>query len=372
MKRSLAWTSAIAAGLVFMSPAFAAPAVEGLGFLEGYKSSYATGISDDGQVVSLTVLSVQGIFEAAEWRRGAGMRGLGTVFGEIAASTGISGDGSVIVGYDDGVLRRATRWSSAGPQTLGTLPGGINSLANGVSRDGGTIVGASDDGSRVHPVRWTAGGIQDLGIATGASGGEAKAANADGSVIVGVSLGPQTRAFRWTESDDLQIFGVLDGENFSIATAVTPDGGTVVGGSSIEATLVGSAFRWTEAEGMVSLGGIPGGGGSMARAVSADGQVIVGQTYSGTLGEEVAFVWTPDTGMRALPDVLDALGIDRTGWRLRDAVGLSADGRTIVGTGYDALGRTQAWMVTIPAPPTVCPGLAALLAGARRRRKTVA
>ncbi|MCC6677540.1 MAG: PEP-CTERM sorting domain-containing protein [Phycisphaerales bacterium] len=362
--------AAMAAALGCGGAAMAGPAVEGLGFLEGYKSSYATGVSDDGRAVSITAVSIAGIFQAAKWTRGAEIDGLGTVFGEIAASTGISADGSVVVGYDDGVLRRATRWTSAGPQTLGTLPGGVNSLANGVSRDGLTVVGSSDDGTRVRAIRWTeAGGMQDLGIAPGAAGSEARGANADGSVVVGVSLGPEARAFRWTQAGGMQLLGVLPGEVFSIAHAVTPDGKTVVGGSSIESTLLGPAFRWTAEDGIQSLGAIPGGGGSVARALSADGRTIVGQTYSAALFDEVAFVWTPETGMRPLTQILTDLGIDYSGWRLRDAVGVSADGLTIVGNGYDALGRSQAWIVTIPSPGW--PGLAAAggVLGFRRRRR---
>lgn len=368
---SVRYSAAVAAATVFAASAMAGPSVQGLGFLLGHTSSYATGVSDDGRYASITAVSIGGSFQAARWSRDMGaVDGLGTVFGEIAASSGISADGSVVVGYDDGVLRRATRWTSAGPQTLGTLPGGINSQANGVSRDGRVIVGSSDDGSRVHAMRWTeSGGMQSLGIVPGAAGSEARGASADGSVIVGVSLGAQENAFRWTEDGGMQLLGVLPGESFSVANAVSADGLTVVGGSSPEASLTGPALRWTADTGLQSLGSIPHGGGSTARAVSADGRVIVGQAYSFTLTDEVAFVWTPESGMRALPDVLDELGIDYSGWRLRDATGVTGDGRTIVGYGYDSLGRTQAWMVTIPAPGGALVLILAAWPGGRQRAR---
>lgn len=362
---------AVALVLACAGGAWAGPSVEGLGFLEGFKSSYATGISDDGRAVSVTALSIAGIFEVGKWSRDTGsIGGLGTVFGEIAASGGISGDGSVVVGYDDGVLRRATLWDAGGPQTLGTLPGGINSVAYGVSRDGKAVVGYSDNGTQVRAMRWTAAtGMQDLGIAPGATGSEARGANGDGSVVVGVSLGPTAQAFRWTQSGGMQTLGLLPGTDYSIAYAVTPDGKTVVGASSIEAPLVGPAFRWTEDGGMQSLGTFEGGsGGSIARSVSADGRTIVGQSYSSVVRDEVAFVWTPEAGMKPLFQLLTEMGIDFTGWRLRDATGVSADGLTITGTGYDALGKTQAWIVTIPAPGAVGLELAAGVLAARRKR----
>lgn len=101
---------------------------------------------------------------------------------------------------------------------------------------------------------------------------------------------------------------------------------------------------------MEGLGGLPGGVfQSDAYATSYDGSVVVGRSFS-SLGWE-AFVWTPDAGMQSLSERLTAAGVDLNGWFLIDAVGVSADGGTIVGTGINPLGRTEAFITTIPAVP---------------------
>ena len=53
--------------------------------------------------------------------------------------------------------------------------------------------------------------------------------------------------------------------------------------------------------------------------------------------------------MRDLMDVLTGLGVNLNGWILTEARAISADGTTIVGTGTDPAGQTEAWIATIPA-----------------------
>jgi uncharacterized membrane protein len=86
--------------------------------------------------------------------------------------------------------------------------------------------------------------------------------------------------------------------------------------------------------------------------VSADGKVIVGESDSGR-GPIVtfeAFVWDGANGMRNLRDVLSAQGDDLTGWELVSAVGVSADGGTIVGWGLNPAGQTEGWLARLPVP----------------------
>src|SRR5262249_52839072 len=69
-------------------------------------------------------------------------------------------------------------------------------------------------------------------------------------------------------------------------------------------------------------------------------------------------------------DYLIAEGVPGLGlWTLNGAMGISNDGRTIVGIGRDPQGRDQGWIATIPEPNTLA--LAAIgfaLAGWRLRR----
>jgi hypothetical protein len=57
-------------------------------------------------------------------------------------------------------------------------------------------------------------------------------------------------------------------------------------------------------------------------------------------------------GMVSVANLLISHGVGNlSGWTLREALAVSADGTTIVGEGIDPQGRQQAWRATIPAVP---------------------
>ena len=77
----------------------------------------------------------------------------------------------------------------------------------------------------------------------------------------------------------------------------------------------------------------------------------------------------PAEGDAQGPLLTSDFGIDLTGWRLFEAVGVSGDGRTIAGNGLNPAGQLEAWVAVVPEPLAM--PLAALAAGAgglRRRR----
>jgi len=125
----------------------------------------------------------------------------------------------------------------------------------------------------------------------------------------------------------------------------------------------------SSAASFTGLGDLAGGSfSSLAFGVSADGATIVGRSRSASGNE--AFLWTEADGMQELDVVLAALGVDLTGWTLREARGISDDGTTIVGYGTNPSGFTEAWIAVIPKPGTgllVMTGLLGL--SARRRRR---
>ena len=91
-------------------------------------------------------------------------------------TTGISSDGSIVVGYDlsdngvDGLRYEAFRWTEAeGMVGLGDLAGGsFLSNAYGVNSNGTVIVGMSDSTNGNEAFRWTqAGGMVGLGDLAG-------------------------------------------------------------------------------------------------------------------------------------------------------------------------------------------------------------
>ena len=97
---------------------------------------------------------------------------------------------------------------------------------------------------------------------------------------------------------------------------------------------------------MVGLGFLPGGGNaSVALAASPDGSVVVGVGNVTTVPE--AFRWNATNGMLNLRDVLIAQGVDLAGWTLSFASGISADGRTIVGSGTNPAGSIEGFIVTL-------------------------
>jgi uncharacterized membrane protein len=160
------------------------------------------------------------------------------------------------------------------------------------------------------------------------------------------------------------------GSFFSTAYDTAADGGTVVGvsagGSGVE------PFRWKAGVGMQGLGTPPGGGIPLHMAVSADGAVVVGGNGS---TDNAAFIWDAVNGMRRLSDVLVAEGVNLTGWRLRAATGISANGRVIVGYGYNGnAARNEGWIVdldapAVPEPVSLAMGVVALCGAAFLCRK---
>ena len=57
--------------------------------------------------------------------------------------------------------------------------------------------------------------------------------------------------------------------------------------------------------------------------------------------------------MRDFKELLESeWGLDLTGWLLTHPLGISDDGRTIVGYGTNPAGQTEGWVATIPEPST--------------------
>jgi probable HAF family extracellular repeat protein len=237
-------------------------------------------------------------------------------------------------------------------QDLGTL-GGSWSVATGISADGSVVVGAAWNAPwQFHAFRWTAsGGMQDLGTLGGDWSG-AEAVSADGSVVVGVAhnAAGQDRAFRWTAARGMQDLGTLDGDK-SMAKGVSADGSVVVGVAH-NAAGRSRAFRWTAAGGMEDLNITyahlltNGSVLEVASAISPDGRYIVGEGYNAATGRSEAYLLdTQGTGveersgaarvrLRLLPQPVHERVV------LELEVAEAARGVTLVVT--DALGRVVA------------------------------
>src|SRR4030095_8776675 len=172
---------------------------------------------------------------------------------------------------------------------LGFLPGGTQSTASRVSRDGSFVVGTAN-GNRAF--RWTSvGGMVNLGTLPGGTDSFAADVSDDGSVVIGTCYtSAGAPAFRWTNAGGMVNLGLPldgggDGEAYNTyGVAVSGDGGVVAGFSDP----INDAFRWTNAGGMLSLGTM-GAGYSIAYDCNADGSVVVGEITGAA--DDHAFRW---------------------------------------------------------------------------------
>ncbi len=343
----------------------------GLGFFDGPNDniSAATGVSGDGStVVGLALHGEE--FEVFHWTENSGLTSTGVPASATATAAEIinddpapeiSLDGSTIVGRSDfGPYYEAFRWSqSEGAQFLGDLGEEvISSSATGVSEDGSVVAGYGTTPLGREAFRWTeAGGMVGLGGLPGGSFvSQAQGISADGSTIVGSSdseHGPQ--AFRWTTEEGMVGLYGPSGE-FSASTAfdASHDGEVIVGLFNAESQ--SQPFRWTQEGGMVSLGNHISGMEAFfgtAFGVSADGSTIVGFASVESFNSSFAFLWDAEHGMRTVEDILtNDYGLDLSGWKLGVAFDVSADGRTIVGFGINPEGNQEAWIAVVPEPST--------------------
>jgi uncharacterized membrane protein len=139
----------------------------------------------------------------------------------------------------------------------------------------------------------------------------------------------------------LSLSELSHGAKLSGAFALSPDGAFIVGYTNTDTGIEGF-IRFED--GTVRYLGEP----TAAIDVSDDGRVVVGEGVSG------AFYWNEQEGVVDLKAKLLEQNVEEVeGWHLTSAAAVSADGRTIVGTGYNPDGRSEAWIATIPEPSTL-------------------
>lgn len=265
----------------------------------------ATAVTRGGEAIAGTAYDPRRVQQAAIWQRAAEWRLLGSVVPNAApcdaflsSTFDASDDGKVIVGlaWNGCQFARAFRWEeSTGMVDLGTSVAGQSTRANGVSGDGRVVVGWQDQPLR-RGARWV-DGRQEL--FTGPSGiiGEAQAANRDGSIVVGQScefasaanpFGNQ-QAWIWTSRDGVKCLPpprIRPGANFIGLAYATSEDGYVIGGSQTFG-LDAEAVLWLDHEprylrDYLRENGIPNAfqgwvNTGFITAVSRDGRLLAGQ-----------------------------------------------------------------------------------------------
>ena len=344
-RRLLTRIGVVASCLAFTEITYA-ESIKNLGVLPGKELSVASGISSDGSVV---VGTSSGPGDAAfHWTESGGMQRVPT--SSDADAFGVSADGSTVVGYGftSNYTWAAFRWSAtSGVSTFGNF--GTTTLARATSADGSVTVGQyMAGGGAWRSFRFTSSlGFQDLGHSPTFNSSPAYAVSGDGSVIVGAYRNSDNvnHAYRWL-SGSWQDLGRLAGGSTSTAYGLSADGSVVVGVS--DSWNGQRAFRWTAATGMQSLGTIAGLYNSSATAVNGDGSVIVGTC------DNVAFVWHDSVGMLSLQEYLVSRGVDLTGWSaLTTANAISTNGRFVVGSGTFE-GTNRGFIADIGVIPADC------------------
>ncbi|MDX2130755.1 MAG: hypothetical protein SFY69_01725 [Planctomycetota bacterium] len=273
----------------------------------------------------------------------------------------LSADGSVVVGYVGGGPGGATSafvWGESGFLEIGGLSGGNISYATGVSGDGSMVVGltgANFGDPYQQGWRWTSTGgfvpLDDIGddmlIFSSVQG-----VSADGTAVVGFGtigdFDPDTDDFQrgaaWFNGGVMPTdLGILPNP-FNVGIegfAASADGSVVVGlGSTTNAggEFINVGFRWTQPGGLQAIlppSGTPAIASSYIFDCSLDGNTLVGYTIAGGVSTWDGLVWTPGDGSRALRTILGDAGVMiPTNIRVRETF-CSGDGTILGGWCYD-------------------------------------
>ena len=333
------------------------PWLTGIGVLNpDLPNSGALGVSANGRVA--VGLSGLRLFEdtSIRWTPEDGLEDLGWLFTSPSYMWGASGTGRVLVGHSLGPrgLEGHIWTRETGMVGIDDLPGGNHSSALGsVSRDGTIMGGVASDELGGVAILWThADGFLIIGeLPGGGYHASVQDITPDGQRAVGRSqiAGGTDGAFLWTPEQGMVALGDLQGGDLGSAAYDISADGKVIVGKAVNSDLYKEAFRWTEEGGMVGLGDLPGSRfQSTARACNADGSVIVGDGLgfdNDGGGNRKAFIWTEEDGMRPLVEVLETdYGVETGGWILLNATDISADGRTIVGWGYNPEGTVEGFV----------------------------
>lgn len=299
------------------------------------------------------------------------------MLGANTEALAVSGNGGVVIGFGPGPFR----WTRAsGPATLNRPAGTLQCVASAISIDGTVAVGSCDN----FPVKWSGTTPTVLGFAGGNGSAAVTAANLDGSILTGVNNGHTGVWINGTPT----LLADPPGTTSSDGIGISSDGTVIVGNLllSSDATGLGQAYRamngtttlvpfipgtpaFSRALGVSADGNkvvfLSKGFGSAvwtantntltnlgssftAFAISGDGNTVVGDGPVGSaFGPTVVNVASGTAVL--LSTILANLGVNLGDFSITDIVGVSTNGKVLVGTGTsNASGVRQGWVLVQP------------------------
>jgi uncharacterized membrane protein len=304
-------------------------------------------ISADGNVVVGHCFEPQGAFR---WDRASGITGIGAPTTK-AWATATDAVGSVTVGSllyyecpDCQGFQRALRSQAGMAEDFGVPETKNNAVATGISSDGSIVVGYAYGGvaDDYLSFRWTREGGFELG-----GPGSPLAVSANGLVSVGLQT--NQRAARWASQGEAIELESFPGETLSVAYAVDAVGSVIVGGSWSATVTI--AVRWTEGGATQRFDPLSGDIYAAFYGTNADGSIAVGvshPTRPPSFARGRALIWDEVSGPRPLESDLTRAAVDTGAWKLVHAQAVSAKGRVITGVGTNPSGQTEGWIARLP------------------------
>lgn len=208
----------------------------------------AVAVSRDGKTIAGRAFDANGRENAAIWAGGTQWRDLGPIAPGaqpcdhlLTGTFGANDDGTVLVGlgWNGCSYAHAFRWEeSTGMVDLGSLTG-ESTRANNVSGDGRVVIGWEEDrtGPRLG-AKWV-GRTQEMIRGPNGPVGEAFAVNRDGSIIAGARcdfVSPNPTGWKWTAASGVRCLPVqrplrLPDLPYSVLVETTSEDGRVMGGA---------------------------------------------------------------------------------------------------------------------------------------------
>ncbi len=296
-------------------------------------------ISDNGKVVTSNTTS-----GSYYWTKELGTQLLGTMPDNVyyQGVPSVSSDGKIIATTitnpnkniaEIGIFDTTTKtWTYLG--SLGFSTDGVASSLWGMTPDSKKLVGlAQTSGKIAHAVYWTKEtGLVDIGSTIETSSSRINNVSDDGKIFVGWqdNITGLREGCYW-ENGEQVIIKDQNGYSVNEIGYISGNGKWMLGSSGYYAS------KWSKETGLIKIEDPNAGMYYRGSATSSNynGSVIIGyyRNWPGgaTMGQ--GFIWTEKDGYQNLNDYVKSLGIDNLGVTFSLPLGISRDGKHIVGVG---------------------------------------